>query len=152
MDLAFAEHLARRFALAIDNARLYDEAERSLALLDTLFSTAPVGLAFFDTQLRYVRINTALAAINGLSVEEHLGRTIEDVLGEENRGVVHQIARVLRTGDPATDLEVRVATEREPGAARLFNASYYPVRSTDGEIIGVGAVVADITEHQRAQI
>jgi len=30
-DLDFAQHLGRRFALAIDNARLYDEAERSRA-------------------------------------------------------------------------------------------------------------------------
>src|SRR5690349_2303586 len=32
-DLAFAETLGERFALAIDNARLYERAERSLGLL-----------------------------------------------------------------------------------------------------------------------
>jgi PAS domain S-box-containing protein len=152
VDLAFAEHLARRFALAIDNARLYDEAERSLALLDTLFSTAPVGLAFFDAELRYTRINAALASINGLSVEEHLGRELSDVLPEADAEVVDQVRHVLETGEPATDLEVSVATQRDPGRPRLFNASYYPVRSLDGEVIGVGAVVADITDRQRAQI
>ena len=152
-DLAFAEHLARRFALAIDNARLYDQAERSLALLDTLFATAPVGLAFFDAELRYVRVNDALAAINGLSVEEHLGRTIDDVLPEAESEVVEQIRRVVATGEALTDVEIQVATQREPGSPRLFSASYYPVRGPDGqEIIGVGAVVADITERQRAQI
>src|SRR4051812_13359689 len=152
MDLAFAEHLARRFALAIDNARLYDEAERSLALLDTLFATAPVGLAFFDTELRYVRINEALAEINGLSVEESLGKTVQEILPEASGGVTEQIRGVLESGVAATDLEVQVATLRDPGRPRLFNASYYPVRSPDGETIGVGAVVADITERQRAQI
>ena len=40
-DLAFAMALAERCALAIDNARLHDRAERSLSLLDTVFSTAP---------------------------------------------------------------------------------------------------------------
>ena len=152
LDLAFAEHLARRFALAIDNARLYDEAEQSLALLDTLFATAPVGLGFFDSELRYMRINEALAAINGLSVEEHLGRSVQDVLPEADAAVIEQIRRVLETGEPATDLEVQVATQRDPGRPRLFNASYYPVRSPDGEVIGVGAVVSDITEQKRSQI
>src|SRR4051812_21058062 len=95
VDLAFAEHLARRFALAIDNARLYDEAERSLALLDTLFATAPVGLAFFDTDLRYMRINTALAQLNGLSVGEHLGRTVNEVLPEADGEVEAQIRHVF---------------------------------------------------------
>jgi PAS domain S-box-containing protein len=152
VDLAFAEHLARRFALAIDNARLYDEAERSLALLDTLFATAPVGLAFFDSELRYTRINEALAALNGLTVDQHLGRSVEDVLPEAGAEVEDQIRHVFETGEPATDLEVHLATQREPGRPRLFNASYYPVRSPDGEVIGVGAVVADITERQLAQL
>jgi PAS domain S-box-containing protein len=151
-DLDFAEHLARRFALAIDNARLYDHAERSLALLDTLFATAPVGLVFFDTDLRYVRINRALAEINGLSIDEHIGKTVQDVLPDAAQEVPDQIQAVIDSGEAATDLEVRVATLRDPGAPRLFNASYYPVRSADGEIIGVGGVVADITERQRAQV
>src|SRR4051794_11406361 len=124
VDLAFAEHLARRFALAIDNARLYDEAQRSLALLDTLFATAPVGLAFFDHELRYMRINEALAQINGLSVAEHLGRSINEVLPEATQDVVGHIRHVLETGEPLTDLEVQVATQRDPGRPRLFNASY----------------------------
>ena len=49
-DLEFAQHLGRRFALAIDNARLYDEAERSRAMLDTLFRSVPIGLGFLDTR------------------------------------------------------------------------------------------------------
>ena len=61
-DLAFAQTLASRCALAIDNARLHDDAERSLSLLDTVFATAPVGLAFVDCDLRFVRINEAMAA------------------------------------------------------------------------------------------
>jgi PAS domain S-box-containing protein len=152
VDLAFAEHLARRFALAIDNARLYDEAERSLALLDTLFATAPVGLAFLDLELRYTRVNEALASLNGLSVDQHLGRTLQEVLPEADAGMVEQIRHVLENGEALTDVEVQVATQREPGRPRLFNASYYPVRSADWEVIGVGAIVADITERQRAQI
>src|SRR5690349_14324403 len=131
VDMAFAEHLARRFALAIDNARLYDEAERSLALLDTLFATAPVGLAFFDTDLRYTRINKALAEINGLPIDEHLGRSLREVMPEADAEVVQQIEHVRDTGEPLTDLEVRVATQRDPGRPRIFNASYYPVRGPE---------------------
>jgi PAS domain S-box-containing protein len=151
-DLAFAEHLARRFALGIDNARLFDQAERSLALLDTLFASAPIGLAFLDDELRYVRVNAALAEMNGVPVEDHAGRTIHEVLPEAEQDLVEQLRRVLDSGEPATDLDVQVATQRDPGQPRLFNASYYPVRSADGEVIGVGVVVTEITERQRVQI
>jgi PAS domain S-box-containing protein len=150
MDLAFAEHLGRRFAVAIDNARLYDEAERSLALLDALFATAPVGLAFFDTELRYVRINPALAAMNGMSVEAHLGRTVQQVIPEADSDFIDMLRGVAEGGEPIRDAEVQLVTRRDPGNPRLFAANYYPVRSADGEIVGVGAVVADITERQRA--
>ncbi|MFL5842837.1 MAG: SpoIIE family protein phosphatase [Thermoleophilaceae bacterium] len=152
MDLAFAEHLGRRFALAIDNARLYDEAERSLALLDTLFATAPVGLAFFDTELRYVRVNAALADMNGVAVDAHLGRTVLEVIPEADADFVDMLRGVAVSGRPVTDMEIQLATRRDPGNPRLFNASYYPVRSADGEIIGIGAVVADITDRQMAAI
>ena len=45
-----------------------------------LYEHASIGLCCFDTHLRYVQINRWLAAINGRSVEEHLGRGIEDVI------------------------------------------------------------------------
>ncbi len=44
------------------------EAER-----EHVYSHAPVGLCYFDTELRYVQINEWLARINGLSVEERPG-------------------------------------------------------------------------------
>src|SRR5206468_7440065 len=54
-DVNLAQDLARRAAMAVDNARLHAETkqameikEESLALLDTLLATAPVGLAFVD--------------------------------------------------------------------------------------------------------
>lgn len=151
VDLAFAEHLARRFALAIDNARLYDEAERSLALLDTLFATAPVGLAFFDVDLRYARVNDALADINGVPANDHIGKTIEEVVEDPDGQVAAQIRGVFDTGVPLTDIEVSVETRRHPGEKHLYAVSYYPVRNPERDIIGVGAVVQDITERRRAE-
>ena len=41
-----------------------------------------VGLAVFDEDLRFVRINERLAEINGSSVADHLGRSLREVLPE----------------------------------------------------------------------
>src|SRR4051795_4541054 len=89
-DLATAQDLARRAATAVDNALLFREtqsarreAQDSLAVVDAVFGAAPVGLAFMDTNFHYVRVNEALATINGLSADEHYGRTLQDVLGAE---------------------------------------------------------------------
>ena len=72
------EHDASHGApVLIGVARDVDE-EHSLqgdrAVLDGLFAVAPVGLALLDTDLRYVRVNPALAAMNGAAAAEHLGR------------------------------------------------------------------------------
>jgi PAS domain S-box-containing protein len=148
-DLAFAETIAGRFGLAIDNARLKEAAGRSEGLLDTLFSTAPVGLAFVDLERRYVRINEALAAINGSSVEEHIGRTLEDVLGPVAAPVLAAHRTVVETGEPVLDQEVSGQLPGTPGETRHWVSSFTPVRGLDGELLGVGVVVIDITERRR---
>ncbi len=51
-----------------------------MALLETVFEKAPVGLGVVDREFRYQRVNGVLAAINGLSEADHLGRTPRDVV------------------------------------------------------------------------
>ena len=60
-------------------------ASHASALFDIVGEGAPVGLAFVDTELRFVRVNAALAAINERPVAEHLGRRIDEVLPELGR-------------------------------------------------------------------
>jgi PAS domain-containing protein len=57
-------------------------ASHASALFDILGEGAPVGLGFVDTDLRFVRVNAALARINERAVQEHIGRRIEEVLPE----------------------------------------------------------------------
>jgi PAS domain S-box-containing protein len=147
-DLVFAETFAVRCALAIDNARLYEAAERSRALLDTVFSTAPVGLALVDTNQRYVRVNPALAALNGRSAEAHVGHTLEEVLGPlgKRMGAVHR--SVIRSGEPQLGQESSGELPGAPGRTSHWLGSHTPVRGTDGHIVGVAVTVIDITERK----
>jgi PAS domain S-box-containing protein len=137
--------------------QLHEDAEaaqgrsvEALALLDTLFDTAPVGLAYFDRELRFVRINDALAEINGVPAPEHLGRTVPDVLPEMDPEVVTSFRRVIETGEAIVDMPVVGATPASPGEVRHWSGSWYPVRGADGEVLGLGAVVLETTERQRA--
>ena len=148
-DLAFGLHLARRFALALDNARLYEAAEESRGLLDNLFTTAPVGLGFLDTDLRFVRVNQALADISGRAVEEHLGRTLRDVLGEAADLVEPMMQRVLDTGEAELDVELS-APDPRGGGSRYWVVSYTALRGADGRTAGVSGVIIDVTERRRA--
>jgi PAS domain S-box-containing protein len=149
-DVALAEELAARAAMAVDNARLFRDAEESLAVLDTLLASAPVGLAFWDRDLRYVRINDTLAALNGPLPDDHIGRTVPEVLPGLVEVVGH-LQHVLESGEPRLNQEVIGETPAAPGVQRHWLASYYPVRAPSGETIGVGGVVSEITERRRSE-
>ncbi|HEX8104016.1 MAG TPA: SpoIIE family protein phosphatase [Solirubrobacteraceae bacterium] len=125
----------------------------SPALLDALFTHAPVGLTFWDVDLRYRRINEALAAINGRSVAEHVGRTPVEVLGEELGAEVEQrLERVLATGAATAEpVEVTGATPAQPGVERHWLVSYYPVVDGAGETLGVAGAVIEVTELRRVE-
>src|SRR3954452_483014 len=149
-DLPIAMHLARRSSLAIDNARLYDAAESSLGLLDTLFKTTPVGLSFVDTNLRVTRVNEALAEMNGLSVEEHLGRTIGEVLGPFAKEVEPFYRQALEERRPVLNQEITGTVPGRPDDVRHWVASYTPVFGLDGQVLGVGTAVVDVTDERHA--
>jgi PAS domain S-box-containing protein len=121
------------------------------ALLDTLFESAPIGLAYLDLDLRYVRVNEALAAINGVPAADHIGRSLTDVLPDIDPAVLDAFRRVVETGEPMANIEVRGQTPAQPGGDRTWLAGFYPVRAGDGTILGMGAVVLDITGRKAAE-
>lgn len=131
-----------------------DGAGLAEAAVGMLLAGAPVGYAVLDTGLRYVRVNRTLAALNGVPVADHLGRSVAEVLPEAAPQVEPLLRRVLATGEPITDLELDSGpTPAQPGRRRHWRVSYYPVRSTPGEgpPEGLGVVVTDETGRHEEQ-
>ncbi|WP_285557234.1 PAS domain-containing protein [Actinoplanes regularis] len=126
-----------------------DSAE-ALALTEELLSALPVGHALVDRDLRYVRINDTLAAIHGTPVAGHLGRTVEEVIPDLAPIIGPDFRQVLYSGEPLLNREITGASPAGPGRTCRWLCSYYPVR-TDGEIVGVGVVVMDITARAEAE-
>ncbi len=157
-DVRFAQELADRFALAIENARLYRaeqrarvETTKALAWLDTVLTTAPVGLGILDNDWRYIHVNDALAAMNGLSPAAHLGHSVRELLPTLADALEPLFKQVVESGIPIIDLEVTGETRADPDQLHTWLASYYPVRLPAGEVTGVGLVVVDITERKRTE-
>jgi PAS domain S-box-containing protein len=125
-------------------------ASEASALFDVVGEGAPVGLALVDTDLRFVRINSALCAINGRPRELHIGRRLDQVLPEMASVLVPIYQHVLESGEPVLEREL---TAEQPGTGRVRHvlASWFPVR-VDGEVTGVGAVVIDITDLKAAEM
>ena len=142
--------MARRAAVAIDNALLFRAAQESFAQLDTLLVSAPVGIGFWDRDLRFIRVNDALAALNRLTPEEHVGRTLAEVIPTLAPVLEPLYRRVLESGEPIVHTESTDDDALVIGDRRHWLSSYYPVRTPEGEVIGVGGVIMEITDRKRA--
>ena len=83
----------------VREAHIRRERRDATALLDSLYETAPVGLAFVDRDLRFVRINEKLAAISGLPAADQIGRRARDLLPPLARASRKRIAEFSRPED-----------------------------------------------------
>ncbi|MFS8036367.1 PAS domain-containing protein [Xanthobacter sp. AM11] len=128
-----------------------DEQQTVVATLEALLDHAPVGFAFFDRRMRFVRVNGTLARMVGIPAAEHPGRSLADMLPQLAEAVSPGLAQVLATGTVIADVEVEGATPALPGAWRHFLVSYFPVR-THGDAIGLaGMILVEITERKKAE-
>jgi PAS domain S-box-containing protein len=126
-----------------------EDFEAQFGLLDRLFESTPVGLAIYDLHFRYLRINPTLAAMNGISPDDHIGRLVTEVLP----GVpdVHDALRkVVATGQAvAGDIVGRTAAD--PSRDHQWVTTYHPLTDGNGTVVAIGGAVIDVTERRRAE-
>jgi PAS domain S-box-containing protein len=132
-------------------ARARAEAEakqkaRLAALLDSALTNAPVGFAFFDRDLRFLRVNQTFARLTGVTPLEHVGQSLADLDPNVAQQVEPRLREVLSTRQPVINVEYRVRTPGPSGEFRSVLWSYYPIATRDGDFFGIGAAVTDVTE------
>ena len=164
----FLQTLANSCAQSLEHARLDTQArdlarrqQEALALLNTLLESAPVGFALFDRDGRYVLVNGALAEMNGSSIEAHLGRTMREVVPQPEPEFERRLEQVWTSGRVSGEF---VLMDEYSGERRFCLVSLYPVRversgaersgaehdeRADSEVLGVGAIVLEISERVR---
>jgi PAS domain S-box-containing protein len=131
--------------------RSEEELRRQFSELELIYNTAPIGLAVLDPSLHFVRINQRLAATNGVSVEGHIGRHIREVIPTISPLVEPHLRKVLESGEHIPDFELRGPMPSQPGRVAHWISSYYPLKSLEGAVIGIGAIVQDISERVWAE-
>lgn len=126
--------------------------QADLAVLDGFFSQAPVGMAVYDNELRFVRLNEALARINGTSVADHLGRRLTEVLPGINAAEIEAVMRhVLDTGDVVLDARSHGITPGDPTHEHAWSASYFRLEDPPGKVHGVSSTIVDVTDRHKAE-
>ncbi|MFF3563509.1 SpoIIE family protein phosphatase [Streptomyces sp. NPDC002574] len=136
----------RQFVLAsVAETSRIRTLEHDLAALDPLFDSSPLGVAIFDTDLRYIRVNDALTRMNGVPREQTLGRRVEEVVHKDAAEELATLQRhVLATGRAVIDVVV-------PGPASGWRSvSYHRLEDGAGRVLGISCTVMDVTERQHS--
>ncbi len=117
------------------------------ALLDTTIESAPIGFAFVDPQLRFMRVNAFAARLMKRAPEALVGCNVLEVASPENvRLLERALRRVLRDGEPVVNQRLGTRLGGPAGPRRELLINFYPIRSAGGPPMGVAAVLLDVTD------
>ena len=169
-DLELAEDLARRAALAVDNARLYEEAQNELAERERAQAEHRRAEARYRALVEQMPAATYVEALDATERETNLvyvSPQIEDLFGysadewvsdpdifvrllhpEDRERVLAEDERTERTGEPFRE-EYRQFTR--DGRIVWVRDEAAIVRDDDGEPLYWQGILLDITEQKRVE-
>ena len=170
-DVTLAQDLARRAALAIDNARLYEIAQLELAerrraeealrisegRFRAMFEQSPLSIQLLAPNGATIRVNRAWEKLWGFTLEQLSAYNILADPQLELQGTAPLLRRAF-DGEavylPAIHYdpnETIPAGSRYADAARWVSAFAYPVKDASGTVREVVLVHEDVTEAKRRQ-
>jgi len=118
--------------------------------LQLIYNTAPIGLAFLSPDCRYLQINHRLTEICGISVEDHIGRSVRECVPALADAVEGIVASIMATGEPVIGVEV-AGQRPDQKEERHWITYWHPMRGADGAIVGVNVAAEEITARKRAE-
>ena len=139
-DKALREFLERKTA----------EAERQHAEIESVYRTAPIGLALFDLDdYHYVRLNDRQASFFGMKPEEIVGKTLIEMAPIEG---LRELFDGVAAGVPVVAYPLEGSLVTDPGTHRYWTVSYFPVYGADGTIQGITAASLEVTQQKKAEL
>jgi PAS domain S-box-containing protein len=118
--------------------------------VQSIYDTAPIGLACLSPDCRYLQINQRLTEICGISVENHLGRFVRDCVPALADAVEDIVRSIMETGQPVVGVEV-TGQRADQVEERYWVTYWHPLRAPSGEIVAVNVAAEEITERKKAE-
>jgi len=145
-EVQLVEHVAERTWEAVERARAEAELRESQERLRKVTDAMPALISYMDASLHFRFVNQLYSEWLGRPREEILGRHVRDVLGRQT----------YRTREPYLSRALageRVTYEAEfPGTPlRKTVVQYVPHIKEDGRVVGIYALIQDVTEQKRAE-
>ena len=125
-----------------------EELLRAGRKLSAVLEKLPIGVVIADAEGRICQINEEVSRIWGGVIEKHsygefLGWWTHD--GQRVKAANGPLERALRTGESSHNEMTRIRCL--DGTYKMVLNSASPLRSLDGDIVGVVVIIQDVTEH-----
>ncbi len=128
-----------------------EDAHTSAAMMEALMASSPVGVAFFDREARYLRVNPALAAMTGVPVADHIGKTVAELQPALWATEEPYFRQVLESGKAVDEHLVEGRPSPGGNRPRYWLTSYFPVPGPGREPAGVAVAVIEVTRRVQAE-
>lgn len=130
------------------------QAEQALEatndLLETMFSSIDLNIAYLDQDFNYVRVNRAFAESDGRDPEFYVGKNHFDLYPSHESLAIFQ--EVAKTGQPyvafAKPFVFPLHSER---GLTYWDFALQPIKSPQGRVTGLVLSLVDVTEKVRTQ-
>ncbi|HEY3841249.1 MAG TPA: sigma 54-interacting transcriptional regulator [Bryobacteraceae bacterium] len=113
---------------------------------DQIIAGAEQGIMVCDAELRYRLFNPFMERLTGKKSDEVVGRYIFDVFPGLRLSGLEQLLRRALAGEVVRAEDFRVPGHSATGADVWESCTYAPHRDAEGNIIGVIALIHDVTE------
>ncbi len=126
-----------------------NKAHKRLSEIEAIYNSAPMGLCVLDCDLRYLRINKSMAEMNGFSPQEHIGKSIHEMVPDLSQQGEAIAKEIFQTGK-AVSMEMNGTTAAQDGAVRTWIEGWYPIKDSSHQIVGINMAALEITDIKRA--
>ncbi|HXG65891.1 MAG TPA: PAS domain-containing protein, partial [Blastocatellia bacterium] len=153
-ELNIAQAYARQAAIAIENALLYQQAERARAQLESIIDQMPEGILIARAADRALMlVNRAAKELMELPAGTPVGDFARYVTLQypDSAAVSADEWPMARALSGETGREREYLCARPDGELRHWLFNYGPLQNSDGSIFGGIVIFRDISAHKRAE-
>jgi PAS domain S-box-containing protein len=153
-DRALLQDFANQAAIAVDNAKLYQQVSQEKQRMDALLDSAADGILIISPAHMITRSNPAFARMLEEPIESITGKSHDEVIHLSCHEGMLTLEQAEAGGWPLTPnatLYVEGDLERASGISLPVGITYAPLVSTEGNLLNIIATVRDITRFREAE-
>jgi PAS domain S-box-containing protein len=148
------QSFADQAAIAVKNARLYQQVIDEKQRLDAILEQSADGVMILDHDLRITRFNPSLSRLTGWRADEAIGRTHQEVIRWHALRTELALETAMAHGWPlpgATSLLVEGELKRKVGDNVSLGITYAPLLNQSGLMTNVIANCRDLTRYREEE-